>query len=142
MNDRICPQEDILSEYLSGCLREDKRIMVETHLAACKDCRELLVDTCEITKKLKSSEFGKVLREWGIKNRWLIGALIAFFSSFFFPKYFLQFLVACLLMGGKWIIEAKTTKMLIMIHEAWKRGDKKTTDKIFSHFSASDKKRI
>jgi len=50
MNDRICPQEDILSEYLSGCLREDKRIMVETHLAACKDCRELLVDTCEITK--------------------------------------------------------------------------------------------
>lgn len=142
MNDRICPQEDILSEYLSGCLKEDKRAVVERHLAACEDCRGLLADTHQVTKELRSIKLRKTLRDWVIKNRWLIGALAAFFSSFLFPRYFLQFLVACLLTGAKWIIEARTTKMLVMIYEAWKRGDKDAADRTFSRFNVSDKERI
>lgn len=45
----------------------------------------------------------------------------AFAASFLVPRYFIQLLVATLILGIKWIVDAKTTKMLVMIHEAWKR---------------------
>lgn len=134
MNNRICPGEELLSEYLSGCLPEAEKKDIERHIAGCGECRRLVAETHEVARMRGFSDIKKTFLKWIKKNRWFAGALAAFISSFFFPKYFLQLLVACLLMGAKWIVEAKSTKMLIMIHEAWKRGDDETADKIFSRF--------
>lgn len=136
MNNRICPQEEVLSAYLSGSLSEEEREKTERHLAGCGNCRKLVVETHEVVKTLKFSEFKGAFWGWIKKNRWFIGALTAFIASFFFPKYFLQLLAACVLMGGKWIVEARTAKILIMIYEAWKQGDKETTDKILSRLDS------
>ncbi len=136
MKNRICPSEDVLSEYLNGLLSAEDRIGVEKHLAGCAGCRQLLVETQEILKKPDIREIKRKLLTRLKDNRWLIGALITLALSFIFSKYFLQFLAACLLMGAKWIIDAKTTKMLILIHEAWKRGDRDKADEILSQMDS------
>ena len=72
--------------------------------------------------------------EWLIKNRWIIGSTVTFLFSFIFPGHFLQFLAAALIMATKWIIDSKATKMLVMIHEAWKRGDAGDPEKFSRNF--------
>ncbi len=131
---RICPSEEILSEYISGVLSAEERIKTEKHLAACAECRKLIAETHDIINKRDIGEIASTVFRWIGKNRWLIGATMAFASSFLFPKYFLQFLAATLLLGAKCIIDARTTRMLIMIHDAWKRGDKDKADEILSRF--------
>lgn len=140
MNNRICPQgqEEILSAYLAGSLSEKEREETERHLAGCENCRKLVVETYEVIKTLRFDGIKKTFLGWIKRNRWFLGALTAFIASFFFPRYFLQLLAACLLMGGKWIVDAKTARMLIMIYEAWKKGDKETTDKILSRFDSKN----
>ncbi len=134
MKNRICPSEEALNRYLFGSLAGSDKTAMEGHLTRCPRCRQLLVETYEITSS--RLEYKRCKRCLGLiaKNRWLIGALTALTLSFFIPAYFLQFLTACFLMGGKWIIDAKTTRMLIVIHEAWKRGDKSRLDKELSRF--------
>jgi hypothetical protein len=134
MNNRICPREEILSEYLAGVLRQEEKAELEKHLAECARCRRLLAEAYEIINTPDFRQIKENIMTIIKNNYWFIGAATSFVLSFLFPKYFLQFLSASLLMGAKWIIDSKTTKMLIMVHEAWKRGDKETTDKVFSRF--------
>ncbi|MFH1552446.1 MAG: zf-HC2 domain-containing protein [Candidatus Omnitrophota bacterium] len=129
---RICPSAEILSEYLSGVLPPEDKERVEKHLAGCAECRRLVVETYDIINKPDLHEIRNKLFQWARKNRWFIGSFVAFVFSFLFPRYFLQFLVACLLMGAKWALDSKTARLLIMIHEAWKRGDTDATDEILS----------
>lgn len=136
MNSRICPTEEILSEYMNGLLEDGLKRSVEQHLASCDKCRKLLAETHEILSQPDIFELKESIFRWIRKNRWLLGTIITFACSFIFSKYFLQFLVACLLMGAKWIIEARTTKMLVMIHEAWKSGDQDKTNRLLSHFES------
>ncbi len=135
MNNRICPSEEILSEYLSGGLTPGERAGVEKHLAGCPGCRKLLAEAHDVLKRPDIREIGHSAFRWVRKDHWLIGSVLTLACSFLCPRYFLQFLVASLLMGAKWIIDSKTTKMLIMIQEAWKSGDKEKTDKILSRFT-------
>lgn len=121
---RICPSEEILSEYISGILSPADKSEFEKHLAACTECRQLLA---EVHDCLDGPDIRQIYRNvlcWVKKNRWLIGAATAFLCSFLFPGHFLQFLAACLILGIKWVIDAKTAKMLIMVYEAWKSKDK------------------
>ena len=134
MRNRICPSEETLSMYLYGLLSGEDRSATEKHLAGCSLCRRLIVETYEVTSLQRACKKYKTWFGLITKNRWFIGALAALALSFFFPAYFFQFLTACLLMGSKWIIDMKTTKTLIMIHEAWKRGDKAGLDKELSRF--------
>lgn len=129
---RICPTEELLSEYLSGSISPEGKKSVEMHLSGCAECRTLIAEAYDIVKKTDISEIWNNIISWIRKNIWLIGASVALVLSFLIPRYFLQFLAACLLMGAKWIIDSKTTKMLIMIHEAWKHGDKDSTNRILS----------
>ncbi len=132
INNRICPSEKILSEYLSNVLSSENRNNVENHLSTCSDCRQLVSETHEVLNK-PSLRFIKHKITARLKtNQWIIGASIAFICSFLFPKYFLQFLSATLIMSAKWIIDAKTTKMLITIYEAWKSGTSKKDEESFS----------
>jgi len=134
MNNRLCPSEKILSEYLGNALSVKDSAKTEEHLAGCTECRKLLAETHDILSRPDPGETIRAVFRWIGKNRWFFGAFISLIFSFLLRKYFLQFLAACLLMGGKWIIDSKTTRMLIMIHEAWKHGDKDKAGGLFKQF--------
>ena len=134
MKNRICPSEELLSRYFIGSLAGDDKTIIERHLVGCPHCRQLLIETCEIMSSRLVYKRVKMWLNSIVKNRWLIGAVTALALSFFVPVYFFQFLTVCFLAGAKWIIDARTTKMMIMIHEAWKRGGKAELDKELSRF--------
>ena len=137
MNDRICPSEEILSEYLNGTLAPEDKTRTERHLAGCATCRKLLAEAHDVISKPDIHEVINNITTWIKKNRWFIGALSNLIASFLFSRYFLQFLAAGLLMGAKWIIDSKATKMLIMIHEAYKRGDAVAAKDILSKIDSN-----
>ncbi len=135
---RICPDEKILSAYLKAVLPSEERKVVEKHLAGCDACRGLIIDAHNILKKNGFLKTAGKLGQWIIKNRWGIGSATALICSFFVPRYFLQFLAAALILGSKWITDSRTTKTLIMIHEAWKRGNRNDAENTLTRFH-SDK---
>jgi hypothetical protein len=53
-----------------------------------------------------------------------------------------QFLTATLLLGIKWVADAKSTKMLVMIYEAWKNGGEKEASRILSSLEKGPKNRL
>ena len=124
MINRICPTDEILSEYLSGIITPEDRISVETHLANCCKCRKIVSRSFKILNDPKIIKLLKYIRKKMISDKWLISSSIFLILSFLFNDYFLQFLIAALLTGIKWIIDSKTTKMLIMINEARKDHEK------------------
>lgn len=63
-------------------------------------------------------------------NLYLVLACAAFLLSFITPRYFIQSLVATLILGIKWVVDSKTTRMLIMIQEAWKKGGERDVSRI------------
>jgi len=133
MNNRICPSEELLSAYLTGCLDPELRKHTEKHLGVCTECRRLIAETYEVFQKDRAREKNKALFGRIKKDVWLVGACVSFIVSFLFPKYFAQFLVGCFILSIKWIIDSKTTKMLITIYESCKRDDKNEPDKNHSH---------
>jgi len=132
---RICPSEEILSEYLCGALSGEAKDELERHLASCADCRRLLAEAHDVVKRpvllrALSRAAGSMRR-----NLWLAGAACSFLLSFIYPRYFLQFLVACLIMGGKWIMDSRTSRILIMVQEAWKSGDRDKAEDLIHRFT-------
>lgn len=75
-------------------------------------------------------------------NIYLVLAVMSFILSFVFPQYFLQFLTATLLLGIKWVADSKSTKMLVMIYEAWKKGGEKEASRILKSFDSNSKNRF
>jgi hypothetical protein len=63
-------------------------------------------------------------------NIYLALAIISFILSFAVPRYFVQLLVATLLLGVKWVADSKSAKMLVMIYEAWKHGGEKEASRV------------
>jgi hypothetical protein len=126
---RICPTEEILSEYLSGCLSHEDRLRLERHLAGCDACRRLLVEAHEILKKPALYDIGKRILDIIKGNYWLTGAAVGLFLSFVFKKYFFQFLAVSTMMSAKWIVDSRAQKTLVMIHEVWKRNKEESYGK-------------
>ena len=124
-----CPDELRLLAYLDGDLGDRARMEVEKHLADCSTCLENLLITKEIDMPYKKS-FGNRLIKFIKKNRWLLASGLSFGLSFALPRYFLQFLVAAVILSLKWIFNSKTTKTLIMIQNAWKERDNKGLHRI------------
>ncbi len=137
-----CPDEHILNDYLTAALAESDREKIENHIADCPYCIYRIAEAYEV---LNESRFNpstwlrvdgersrtiKSIKEFFMNariklNLWLVGCIIMFLLSFLVQRYFLQFLVGAILLGAKWIIDSKNTKMLIMIYDAWKRGGRK-----------------
>jgi hypothetical protein len=126
------PSDIELSDYLSGCLDTARRNQVMDHLAACDDCLGKVVVSHESVTEFLHNSRDKERKAGFMKkiNIYLLLAIIAFTLSFITPKYFLQLLVATLVLGAKWVIDSKTTKLLVTVHEALKRGDEKEAARI------------
>jgi hypothetical protein len=135
---RTHPTESELADYLSRASTGEERDRVEDHIACCKDCLENVVSAHESVKAFKKGKIGTMKKI----NIYLILAIISFALSFTIPQYFVQFLTATLLLGIKWIADAKSTKMLIMIYEAWKSGGEKEASRILSSLDRKSKNRL
>ena len=127
-----------LADYLSNALIGEARKAVEDHIACCSGCLESVVSAHESVKTFKKGK-PKVMKKI---NVYLILAIISFIFSFVFQHYFVQFLTATLLLGIKWIADAKSTKMLVMIYEAWKKGGEKEASRILSTLDKDPKSRL
>ena len=124
-----CPDELRLLAYLDGDLGDRARVEVEKHLAGCPDCLENLVIAKEVDMSNKGGLWN-IFTQFAKKNRWLLASGLSFGLSFALPRYFLQFLVAAVILSMKWIFDSKATKTLIMIHNAWKEHDDKGLHRI------------
>jgi hypothetical protein len=124
------PQDEDLASLLAGSLAGRRKKTAETHLASCDECLGKTVIAYESVAEFRGKP---PHRKDGFMRRfniYLVLAVTAFALSFIMPQYFLQMLVATLLLGLKWVVDSKTTKMLIMIHEAWKSGGGKEAGRI------------
>lgn len=132
------PKDEELADYLGNALTAEKRKLVEDHIACCNDCLASVVSAHESVKAFKKGK-GGIMKKI---NMYLILAVVSFVLSFVFKSFFLQFLTATLLLGIKWISDAKSTKMLVMIYEAWKKGGEKEASRILSALDKDPKSRI
>lgn len=119
-----CLPIERLCNYAKGGLSPEERSAVESHISDCYHCLDIIASFHEgagFRKKRKIKLKGEYM--------FLSLALFFFLSSFAFSRYFLQFLAAAIIFGIKWIVDSKNTRMLITIHEAWKKGGEKETGK-------------
>ena len=125
-----CVSEVEFNDYLSGVLSPERKAEIENHLEDCGACLEKLVFAYQVVKEFDETKGAKPMKSMWSKNLWLIGAIIAFTLSFFVPRYFIQLLVATILLGAKWIFESVNARILIMIYDAWKKGGEQEASKI------------
>ena len=135
---RICPQEEKLAEYISGLLSDKELTSMEEHLDRCKSCRKLAFEAYEIIRRPDCGRMGREAFRYIRKNLWMAAAAVFFLCSFIFRGHFLQFLALTVISALKWIIDSRNTKLLITIHEAWKRGDKEKTEHILSRIDPEE----
>jgi hypothetical protein len=135
---RAHPKEAELADYFSNVLTGEARKGIEDHIACCNDCLDNAVSAYESVKTFKKRKSGTMKKI----NVYLILAIISFILSFIFRDYFMQLLTATLLLGTKWIADAKSTKMLVMIYEAWKKGGEKEASRILSTLDRGPKNRL
>ncbi|MCX5666359.1 MAG: zf-HC2 domain-containing protein [Candidatus Omnitrophica bacterium] len=132
------PKETELADYLDNILSGEDKKRVEDHIACCNSCLESAVSAHESVSKFKKGKPGLMKK----MNIYLLLAVISFMLSFVCREYFLQFLTATILLGAKWISDAKSTKMLVMIYEAWKKGGEKEASRILSSLDKDPKNRL
>ena len=141
-----CLDENTLAAYLAGTLDRRQCQLLEYHLAGCGFCLSQLSlaveavslenekDSIDIPSKtidrlklrlainpLKDSQ-KKYKFKIGKGIFFLIGTLISFSLSFIFPRFFLQFLVATLILGIRWAFESESGHTFVMILDSWRRN--------------------
>ncbi|MBI1976663.1 MAG: hypothetical protein HYS56_04055 [Candidatus Omnitrophica bacterium] len=143
-----CLSELVIHRFLEKKSGAAEREKVEKHLLECYDCLQWMA---EISKAKTAFERGALKsssgQQWAekikkelppqrvlsVKHRtwgWLMAAIVSFGCSFFFRRYFVQFSAAALFFGIKWIVETRTTKVLIAVQDAWRRGDRQTAEEL------------
>ena len=138
------PADVMIADYLDNLLSAKERAEVEAHVAACSECLIKMVSAHESVKSFnKTALSGKrKANPMGRINLYLIFAIISFTLSFIVPRYFIQLLTATLLLGAKWVADSKSTKMLVMIHEAWKNGGERGASEVIRQFDSNKKIRF
>lgn len=135
---RIHPTETELADFLSGDLSAGRRRGIEGHIASCGECLDKIVCAYDAVKRSGKRGRQKKGGPGFMKkiNIYLAMATVFFLLSFVMPRYFMQFLAATVILGIKWAVDSKTTKMLIMIHEAWKKGGGRDVSRILQDVDA------
>jgi len=126
------PSDNQFADYSAHMLSAAERERFEGHIASCEECLAKLVSIHESVGDFKKGGIFKKRKGHFMKkiNFYLIFAIVSFVLSFITPKYFLQFLVATVVLGTKWVADSKSTRMLVMIYEAWKRGGEKEASQV------------
>ena len=137
-----CPSSgDALADYIAGGLSANERQTIEKHASECKDClwkisTALKADALNNNKEAKMRPVKK-------HNLWLLLTIIAFTSSFLFPRYFLQCLVATILVGIKWITDSENMRTLILVLDSWRKHehsrDENISERLRDRNSLNDK---
>lgn len=128
----LCLSEVELNDYLNGALKDGRKSQIEEHLAGCNACLEKVIFAYQAVRDLSEtkSKGVKHMKPGWKRNLWLFGAILAFVLSFFVARYFVQLLVATILLGAKWIFESVNARILIMIYDAWKKGGQAEASKV------------
>lgn len=137
------PTDAELADFLSSSLSaKEARALIEKHLSSCNECLAKAVSAYEsvrlFRKGMPAKRKGNFLKRLNI---YLVLALLSFLFSFMVPRYFLQLLVATLVLGIKWVVDSKSAKMLIMIYEAWRKGGEKEASRILETIDREHKGR-
>lgn len=138
LKQRTHPKEEDLADYLANTITSAQRAAAEEHIAACNECLEKIVLSHEVVSEFNKDKIKEKRKAGFMKkiNPYLILAMITFILSFIFSSYFLQLLVATLLFGAKWIMDSKTTRMLITIYDAWKTGGDHEAGRIIKNLNS------
>ena len=138
------PTELELADLLEHRLSQEERECLEDHVASCEDCLAKMVSAYESVREFEENGNERKGKANIMKkmNLYLILTVLSFSLSFALPRYFAQFLLATLLLGIKWISDAKSTRMLVMIYEAWKKGGEKEASRILELLNTDSKKRF
>ena len=130
-----CLRDIEINDYLIGSLSEEKKSEIERHLKDCGDCLEKLAFAYKTVEEFGGKKYKgeKSMKSMWKKNIWLFGAILIFALSFLAPRYFIQLLVATILMGTKWIFDSVNARILIMIYDAWKKGGEKEASKVLGN---------
>lgn len=141
---QLHPTEIELADFLENRLSNKERERFEDHAASCEECLVKIVSAYESVREFEKDGNNRKGKKNIMKkmNLYLILAVLSFLLSFAIPKYFAQFLLATLLLGIKWISDAKSTRMLVMIYEAWKKGGEKEASRILETLSKNTDKRF
>ncbi len=141
---KVHPSENDIAGYMARSLSAAQMKQVEKHIAGCDECLAAVVSAYESAGRSGSKvpfkkKAGDVMKKLNI---YLILAILSFALSFIMPRHFIQLLVATLLLGIKWIVDAKSTKMLVMIYEAWKNGGEKEASRMLERIGQQEKVRF
>lgn len=131
-----CVPFERLCDYANGTLPPKEKAKVESHLAGCYHCLDIVVSMHDGNKYFHNKRGLNMKKEY----LYLLMALVCFLSSFIFKGYFLQFLAATIVLGMKWVVDSKTNRMLIMIYEAWRKGGEREAGRVLKEMDT--KKRI
>ena len=153
-----CPDEQVLLEYFEGTLDKEKFRAVEHHIAGCGFCLGQLNIAFQAQLMNKQGNFEsvpqklinktksligipikgkdkKISREKVMEKRFfLYGAIVFFILSFVIPKYFIQFLVATLILGIRWAFESENGRTLIMVLDSWRHHSHDKDEEISHRF--------
>jgi hypothetical protein len=159
-----CPDNQDLIDYLQNNLDEEKRKSLESHIADCSFCLGQISIAAEALQKHNQHNFDPLpeniinktkanlnsiktkpkkneSQKKAIKRRLFLAATIIFFGlSFIIPKYFLQFLIAALILGIRWSFESESGKTLVMVLDSWRKHSRDKDDKISNRFKDQLKK--
>lgn len=138
------PTEREISDYLDHITLGEAKRRIEDHIACCPECLTAVVCAYDSVKMFKKGDKNIKGRTKLMKkiNLYLMLAVVSFLLSFAVPRYFAQFLVAATLLGIKWISDSKSTRMLVMIYDAWKNGGEKEASRVLSSLEPVHKDRF
>jgi hypothetical protein len=138
------PAASELAGYLSNSLSANEIAHIEEHLSSCRECLERAVSAYDSVRDFNAHVTPKKRRSPVMKkiSLPLILAIISFTLSFAIPRYFIQLLVATLILGIKWVVDSKSAKMLVMIYEAWKSGGEREASRILETLESKQKPRF
>ncbi|MBF0215522.1 MAG: hypothetical protein HQL30_00860 [Candidatus Omnitrophica bacterium] len=111
MGDRLCPSEEVLSEYLSGCLPAEKIEETEKHLVSCGECGKLLFEARDVLRTEEARAWISSLTVWFRARKYASGALISIILSFVIHGYFLQFIAIAVIFGYKYVSDGRAIRL-------------------------------
>ncbi len=143
-----CPDDIVLADYVSGNIPSKKENEhIASHVARCDKCFEKTAACAAVifsdSRNKENIKARTLNRARSIpkrypkdgssqgplkRNKYLIIAGIFFALSFIVKVYFMQFLIAALIFGFKWVMNTASTKALIMIYDTWKQKRKESGD--------------